>query len=31
MVEMIAMIDTSEVQGEMRNDTSLECKENVLR
>lgn len=31
MVEMMAMMDTSEAQGEVRNDTSLESKENVLR
>lgn len=31
MVEMMAMMDTSEVEGEARNDTSLESKENVLR
>lgn len=31
MVEMMAVMDTSEVRGEVGNDTSLESKENVLR
>lgn len=31
MVEMMVMMDTSEVKSEVRNDTSLESKENVLR
>lgn len=31
MVEMMAMMDTSQVHGEVRNDTSLDSKENVLR
>lgn len=31
MVEMMAVMDTSEVRGEVRDDTSLESKENVLR
>lgn len=31
MVEMMAMMGTSEVQGEVINGTSWESKENVLR
>lgn len=31
MAEVMAMMNTSEVQGEVGNDTSLESKENVLR
>lgn len=31
MVEVMAMMDTSEVRGKVRNDTNLESKENVLR